>query len=115
LNALVRADCTTRNPDRARVLSKRIDELEARIAELAAREELDRLRPELDGFQIMAYLGVDQGRVVGEARDHLMEVRLDEGLVGVDEAYRRLDKWAADRGIEVVGNRVPAKAKKDRQ
>jgi poly(A) polymerase len=113
LNALVRADCTTRNPDRAKALSKRMDELEARIAELAAREELDRMRPELDGFQIMAYLGVAQGRVVGEARDHLMEIRLDEGLIGTDEAYRRLDKWAAERGIEVVGDRVPSKPKKD--
>lgn len=113
LNALVRADCTTRNPARARELAKRMDELEGRIAELAAREELERLRPELDGFQIMAYLGVNQGRVVGEARDHLMEVRLDEGLVGTDEAYRRLEKWAAERGIVPAGERVPPKMKKE--
>lgn len=113
LNALVRADCTTRNPAKARDLAKRMDELEARIAELAAQEELDRLRPELDGFQIMAFLGVEQGRVVGDARDYLMDVRLDEGVIGIDEAYRRLDKWAAERGISVAGNRVPPKAKKE--
>jgi poly(A) polymerase len=114
LNALVRADCTTRNPAKAKELAKRMDELEARIAELAASEELDRLRPELDGFQIMAYLGVGQGLIVGEARNYLMDVRLDEGVVGTDEAYRRLDKWAAERGITVAGNRVPPKVKKGR-
>jgi poly(A) polymerase len=113
LNALVRADCTTRNPARAKALAQRMDELEARIAELAAKEELDRLRPELDGFQIMAYLGVDQGRVVGEARNYLMEIRLDEGLIGTDEAYRRLEEWAAVRGIEVTGERVPPKSRKE--
>jgi poly(A) polymerase len=112
LNALVRADCTTRNPARAKALAARMNELEARIAELAAREELEQLRPELDGVQIMAYLGVEQGRVVGEARDYLMDIRLDEGQVGTDETYRRLDKWAAERGIEVAGDRVPPKPKK---
>src|ERR671915_541704 len=113
LNALVRADCTTRNPAKAARLATRMDELEARIAGLASQEELDRLRPELDGFQIMAYLGVDQGRVVGEARNYLMEIRLDEGLIGTDEAYRRLEEWAAVRGIEVTGERVPPKSRQE--
>jgi poly(A) polymerase len=113
LNALVRADCTTRDPAKAKALAQRMDELEARIAELAAKEQLDSLRPELDGVQIMAYLGVGQGRVVGEARNYLMEIRLDEGLIGTDEAYRRLEEWAAVRGIQVTGKRVPPKQKKD--
>jgi poly(A) polymerase len=72
------------------------------------------MRPELDGVQIMAYLGVGQGPTVGEARDYLMEIRLEEGLVGEDEAYRRLHEWAVERGIDVVGRRVPPKARKQR-
>jgi poly(A) polymerase len=112
LNALVRADCTTRNPALAISLARRMDELEARIKELAAREELDRLRPELDGVQIMAYLGVGEGRLVGEARDFLMEIRLEEGRVGEEEAYRRLHDWGVKRGIQVAGRRVPPKERK---
>jgi poly(A) polymerase len=99
LNALVRADCTTRNPARAKVLAERMDELEARIEELAAKEHLDSMRPELDGVQIMAHLGIAPGPLVGEARDFLMEIRLEEGEVGESEAYRRLDEWARVRGI----------------
>ncbi|MEA2506792.1 MAG: poly(A) polymerase [Actinomycetota bacterium] len=99
LNDLVRADCTTRNATRARVLAARMDELEARISELAAREQLERMRPELDGRQIMAFLGIPPGPLVGEARDFLMEVRLEDGEVGETEAYRRLEGWARARGI----------------
>jgi poly(A) polymerase len=90
-----------------------MDELEQR-RELAAQEQLDRMRPELDGVQIMAYLGVDQGPTVGEARDYLMEIRLDEGLLGEEQAFRRLHEWAVDRGIDVAGRRVPPKARKQR-
>jgi poly(A) polymerase len=114
LNALVRADCTTRNPALSAALTRRMDELEQRIRELAAQEQLDRMRPELDGVQIMAYLGVDQGPTVGEARDYLMEIRLDEGLIGEEQAFRRLHEWAVDRGIDVAGRRVPPKARKQR-
>jgi poly(A) polymerase len=114
LNALVRADCTTRNPSLAAALARRMDELERRIAELAAQEELDQMRPELDGVQIMAYLGVGPGRIVGEAREHLMEIRLEEGLLGEEEAYQRLHEWAVNRGLEVAGRRVPPKARKKR-
>jgi poly(A) polymerase len=103
LNALVRADCTTRNRAKATRLADRMDELERRIAELAAQEELGRIRPELDGRQIMAFLGVEPGPVVGDARAFLLELRLDEGAVGQDEAYRRLDHWARSRGIEPTG------------
>jgi poly(A) polymerase len=112
LNALVRADCTTRNPDKAQRLSARMDELERRIAELAEREELARIRPDLDGFQVMAYLGVEPGPVVGEALEYLLEIRLEEGPIGEDEAFARLDGWARTRGIEPKGDRRPRRSKK---
>jgi poly(A) polymerase len=95
LNELTRADCTTRNQAKAAMLSRRMDDLERRIAELAAREELDRIRPDLDGNQIMAHLAVGPGRLVGQAREYLLELRLEEGPLGEEEAYRRLDEWWA--------------------
>ncbi|HMF82295.1 MAG TPA: CCA tRNA nucleotidyltransferase [Acidimicrobiia bacterium] len=100
LNHLVRQDCTTRNKAKARALNRRIDELEARVAQLREQEELDRIRPPLDGRQVMAFLGMEPGPLVGEALDHLLEIRLDEGPMGEDEAYRRLAAWARERGIE---------------
>ena len=72
-----------------------MDELEARIAELAAQEELAALRPDLDGRQVMDHLGIGPGREVGQALDFLLELRLEEGPLGEDEAYRRLDAWWA--------------------
>jgi poly(A) polymerase len=93
LNELTRSDCTTRNAARARALERRMDELEARIAELREREELDAVRPELDGRQVMEHLGVPPGPIVGEALDFLLDLRLDEGPLGETEAYRRLDEW----------------------
>jgi poly(A) polymerase len=112
LNALVRADCTTRNPAKAARLAKRMDELEARIAALAAQEELAALRPDLDGGQVMAYLGVAPGPVVGEAKQFLLDLRMEEGPLGEDEAFRRLDSWGRERGIEPAGKRVPPAPKK---
>src|SRR5262249_61633593 len=73
LNHLQRCDCTTRNAKRAAALGRRMDELERRIAELREQEELDAIRPPLDGRQVMAYLGVPPGRVVGEALEFLLE------------------------------------------
>ena len=93
LNKLVRSDCTTRNPAKARQLAKRMDDLEAWIAALASREELGRLRPALDGNEVMQHLGMRPGPLVGEALDYLMEIRLDEGEISKEEAYRRLDEW----------------------
>lgn len=93
LNTLVRADCTTRNVERARKLGHRMDELEERISELAAKEELLRLRPALDGNDIMEHLKVGPGRVVGEALKFLMELRLDEGELNRETAVKRLDEW----------------------
>jgi poly(A) polymerase len=94
---LTRCDCTTRNEKKARALSRRMDELEERIAELQAREELKSIRPDLDGNQVMAHLGLGPGRDVGQALDFLLELRLEEGPLGPDEAYRRLDAWWAER------------------
>lgn len=98
LNALVRADCTTRNAAKAKKLAARMDELEERIGVLAAQEELGRIRPDLDGREVMEHLGVPPGPVVGEALSFLLELRLEEGPLGKQEAYRRLDKWARARG-----------------
>jgi poly(A) polymerase len=97
LHILVRADVTTRNKRKAERLSFAYDDLEARIAELAELEELQSIRPELDGEEIMAILDVPPGRVVGEAYAFLLEVRLDEGEIGKDEATKRLLGWWASR------------------
>jgi poly(A) polymerase len=112
LNALVRADCTTRNAAKAKKLEERMEELDDRIKELASREELERIRPDLDGTQIMAFLGVEPGKVVGEAWQFLLDLRLDEGPMSEDDAYERLDAWGRERGLEVTGDRVPPKEKK---
>ena len=97
LNVLTRCDSTTRNAKKAARLSRRMDELEERIDELQAAEELASLRPELDGNAVMEHLGLRPGRDVGEAMKFLMEIRLEEGLVGEEEARRRLDTWWAAR------------------
>ncbi len=97
LHILVRADVTTRNKRKADRLSFAYDDLEARIAELAELEELQSIRPELDGEEIMAILGISPGRAVGEAYAFLLEVRLDEGEIGKDEATKRLLEWWAAR------------------
>ena len=97
LNELTRCDCTTRNAVKARALARRMDELEARIAELREQEELRAIRPDLDGNAVMARLGIKPGPEVGEALSFLLELRLDEGPLGPDEAGRRLDEWWAAR------------------
>lgn len=95
LNVLTRCDCTTRNEKKALMLSKRMDELEARIAELAKSEELAALRPEMDGAQVMEHLSLSPGRQVGAALNFLMDIRLDEGELGAEEIRNRLDVWWA--------------------
>jgi poly(A) polymerase len=97
LNELTRCDCTTRNERKARMLAARMDALEARIAELREREELDALRPDIDGRRVMEVLGIGPGRAVGEALAMLLEARLDEGPLGEEEAERRLRAWWAER------------------
>jgi poly(A) polymerase len=93
LNELTRCDCTTRNASKARALARRMDELDARIAELRQQEELDRLRPDLSGNQVMELLGVPPGPVVGRALAFLMDLRLDEGPLSEEEATARLREW----------------------
>ena len=99
LNVLTRCDCTTRNAKKAARLSRRMDELEERIVELETAEELAALRPELDGNAVMEHLGLQPGRDVGDAMRFLMEIRLDEGLLGDDAIRARLDEWWAERSI----------------
>jgi len=96
LNVLTRCDCTTRNAKKAARLSRRMDELEVRIGELAEAEELASLRPEMDGNEVIEHLGIEPGRVVGDAMKFLMEIRLEEGLVGDEEIRKRLDAWHAE-------------------
>jgi len=95
---LTRCDCTTRNRRKADMLSRRMDELEERISVLAAEEELSRIRPDLDGTDVMAHLGIGPGREVGEAMAFLLDVRLEEGPMARDAILQRLDGWWAARG-----------------
>jgi poly(A) polymerase len=99
LHKLVRADCTTRNRRKAAALQRTDDELERRIARIAAEEDLARVRPDLDGNEIMALLGVPPGPVVGQAWNYLKELRLDRGPLEHDQAVMELLRWARERGI----------------
>ncbi len=98
LHKLVRADCTTRNKRRAATLQANYDSLEARIAELAAKEDLARVRPDLDGNAIMALLGIPAGPQVGEAWNYLKELRLDRGPLSREDAEAELLSWWNARG-----------------
>ncbi len=93
LNELVRCDVTTRNARRARTISNRIDDLEIRIAELAAKEELDSLRPPIDGNDVMRHLDLKPSRQVGVIMNMLLEHRIEEGPYTAEEAYAMLDEW----------------------
>jgi len=96
LHVLTRADCTTRNRAKAARLARAYDGLEQRIAELSEQEELARLRPELDGNEIMRVLGVPPGPVVGRAYNFLLELRITEGELGRERAAHELLRWAAE-------------------
>lgn len=97
LNELTRADCTTRNQARAKALAARMDELERRIEELRAHEELAAIRPDLDGNEVMAHLGLKPGPLVGRALAYLLEARLEHGPRPREEALRLLDQWWANQ------------------
>ena len=99
LNQLTRADCTTRDPKRAERFALLQDELEERIARLAEQENLEAIRPTLDGRQVMERLGLEPGPVVGEALAYLMEIRMERGEIPEDEAYGLLEQWAKERGL----------------
>ncbi|QCQ17510.1 CCA tRNA nucleotidyltransferase [Microbacterium sp. RG1] len=98
LHILTRADVTTRNKRKATRLRLAYDDIERRIDELRAQEELDAIRPELDGNEIQQILGIPPGREVGEAYRFLLDLRLDEGVLGPEESERRLREWWAARG-----------------
>jgi poly(A) polymerase len=108
LHALTRADCTTRNKAKALRLERTYDDLERRIADLAEREELDSLRPDLDGNQIMALLGIAPGPLVGRAYAYLLELRLEHGPLGPERAAQELLRWAEDEGL--AGPAAPSEA-----
>ena len=95
LNDLVRSDVTTRNEKKARQISRRIDELEERITELRKSEELDAIRPPIDGNRVMELLDMPPGPKVGEAMNFLLEHRLDHGPYSEEEAEELLREWAA--------------------
>ncbi len=97
LHVLTRADCTTRNRRKAERLRRTYDDLEARIARLAEQEELESIRPDLDGNQIMEILGVGPGRAVGEAYRFLLELRMDHGPMAPEDAEAALRAWWAAR------------------
>jgi poly(A) polymerase len=99
LHKLTRSDCTTRNKRRAAALSSAYDDLEARIAQLRKQEELDALRPELDGFEIGAVLGIDPGPELGRAYRFLTELRIEQGPIGKDAAAAALRSWAHEHRI----------------
>ena len=103
LHVLTRADCTTRNREKARRLARAYDALERRIVELSEQEELARIRPELDGNEIMRILGVPPGPLVGRAYDFLLELRLEQGELGRDRVTQELLRWAAAEGIVPPG------------
>jgi poly(A) polymerase len=98
LNELVRCDVTTRNEKRARQIRRRIDELEERIDELRRQEELDALRPPIDGNRVMAYLGIGPSRTVGDIMRVLYEHRIEHGPYSEEEALHLVDDWWSEHG-----------------
>ena len=97
LHRLTRADVTTRNKRKARKIASAYDDLERRIGELATQEELQAIRPDLDGQEIMEILGLKPGPQVGQAYKFLLNLRLDEGELGKEEARARLLAWAEEK------------------
>jgi poly(A) polymerase len=97
LHILTRADCTTRNKRKADRLRRAYDDLEVRIARLREQEELDAIRPDLDGNQIMEILGIGPGREVGQAYKFLMEQRMERGPMSFEDARAVLLDWYAAR------------------
>ncbi len=100
LHVLTRADCTTRNKAKAARLASIYDSLEARIAVLMEQEELSKIRPDLDGQQVMDLLGLKPSRDVGAAMDFLMELRLERGQIGEAAATEELLNWWKNRSTK---------------
>jgi poly(A) polymerase len=99
LHRLTRSDCTTRNVRKAKSLASAYDSLERRIAELSAQEDLARIRPDLDGNEIMRVLDIPPGPLVGKAYQHLLGLRMEQGPMSHDAAVAALRAWAAQNGI----------------
>jgi poly(A) polymerase len=99
LNELVRCDVTTANEKRERAIQRRIDDLEERIADLSQREELSRLRPPVNGNEIMELLGIEPGPRVGEIMTILLEKRINDGPYSKQEAFDIATGWAKEQGI----------------
>jgi poly(A) polymerase len=93
LHLLTRADCTTRNVRKAELLATTYDQLEARIAQLLEEEELGKIRPDLDGNEIMEILQLKPSRKVGDAYEYLLELRMEHGPLGRERAISELHKW----------------------
>jgi poly(A) polymerase len=99
LHVLTRADCTTRNAKKAQRLAHAYSSLERRIDVLSEQEELDKIRPDLDGNEIMKVLGIRPGPAVGQARTYLLELRMEHGPLGHDRAVQELRRWAEAEGL----------------
>ena len=93
LHVLTRADCTTRNQRKAESLANTYDSLEERISKLMEEEELEKIRPDLDGLEIMAILGISPSPIVGKAYQYLLDLRMDRGPLGPDAAKDELLNW----------------------
>jgi poly(A) polymerase len=107
LHALTRADCTTRNKAKAERLARAYDDLEERIGRLGEQEELAKIRPELNGHEIMRVLGVPEGPLVGRAYRFLLDLRLDKGVLGQEQVTAELLRWAEQEGVPVPGHGGP--------
>jgi len=103
LHVLTRADCTTRNKAKAQRLERSYNELERRIAALSKQEELDKIRPDLNGTEIMRILRQPPGPLIGKARDYLLDLRMEHGPLGRDRATQALLLWAEAEGVDVPG------------
>ena len=103
LNQLARCDVTTRSDRRARRIQRQIDELEERTELLRAREELDALRPPVDGHDVMGYLGIGPGPMVGSFLEVLLDKRIDDGPYGRSEAFAILRELALAEGMDDPG------------
>ena len=101
LHVLTRADCTTRNEAKALRLKRAYDDLERRIKALSTQEELDKIRPDLNGTEIMEVLGIPPGPLVGQAKRFLLELRMEHGPLGRGRAGQELMRWAEAGGLDV--------------
>lgn len=101
INTLVRADCTTRNPFQAKKFSSLLDELDERIIRLEAEEESAKIRPPIDGHELMAYLNIAPGPLVGKILKAMLEARLEEKVMTKEDGYKFIDEWVGKNRDEL--------------